>query len=71
MQKFFVCQISDRLTLGAMTECDNLEDALELVREIVRENGVELTQEVEDEIDTDYGYVDTDLRWSVQVGIVG
>jgi len=72
MQKYFVCQINgEKLTLGAMDEKPSLEEALALVRKIVQENGVKLTPEVEDEINGTYGYVDENLEWSVQVGIVG
>ena len=70
IMQYFVCQISQNLMLGAMTECPDLNTALNLVREIVKENGVELTPEVEHEIVTNYGYVDINCDWSVQVGIV-
>lgn len=69
--QYFVCQINDRLTLGAMDECSSLEEALELVKRIVQQNSVDLTPEVLEEIENDYGYVDEDMQWLVQVGIVG
>jgi len=69
--KYFVCQINDKLALGAMDECDSLDAAIELVKKIVQQNGVTLTAEVLDEIHRDHGYVDHDLQWSAQIGIVG
>jgi hypothetical protein len=69
--QYFVCQISAKLTLGTMTEHDSEEAAIEHLKRIVVENGVELTPEVLDEINNDLGYVQEDFEWSVQIGIVG
>lgn len=69
--QYFVCQISDKLTLGQMDECDSQEQAIERVKTIVQQNSVELTPAVVEEIETNLGYVDDNLEWSVQIGIVG
>jgi hypothetical protein len=71
MMQYFVCQISAAMTLGTMTQHESEEAAIEHVKQIVVENGVELTPEVLEEINNDLGYVQEDMEWSVQIGIVG
>ena len=67
---FYVCQISNNL-LGAMDECETIEEAVALVLRIVDENGVEITDEVRAEVDDDWSYMDTSKEWSVCIGKVG
>jgi hypothetical protein len=62
---FYACQIHNNL-LGSMEECESIEDAVALVKKIVGENGVELTPDVEAEINNDWSYLGED--WSVCIG---
>jgi len=68
---FYVCQISENLTLGAIDQYSTQNEAIEMVEKIVAENGVEITNEVKQEIQNDLGYIDVDMLWSVQIGIIG
>ena len=68
----FVAQIRDNL-LGQVDAVDTISDGIELVKKILIENEVELTEEIIDQIDNDLGYVYTDENdhtnsWSVFVG---
>jgi hypothetical protein len=71
---FYVCQIQNNL-LGQMNECEDLITALDLVKQIVKENGVELTDAVIEEIDQDWSYISEEQpaqeQWSVCVGTCG
>jgi hypothetical protein len=67
---FFVCQIGRDLSLGHVFMPETIEEAINLVQTMVQEKGVEITKEIEEEIQNDYGYVDDDLQWSVQIGII-
>lgn len=65
---FYVCQIRDNI-LGQMDECNSIEKALSLAEKIIEENGVEITQEVKDDLKRDCYYLDAE--WSVCIGIIG
>ncbi len=64
---FCVCQIRDNL-LGQMNEVPDLEAAKALVLRIVRENGVEITDEMRAEVESDWSYLDDGKEWSVCIG---
>jgi hypothetical protein len=66
-----VAQIMDNV-LGQVNECETHEEAMELAKRIISENGIEITQEVVDELNGDGCYVsykDTDTVWSVCIGL--
>lgn len=67
---YYVCQIQDSL-LGAMSEHKDLEDAIMEVKRIISENGIEITSDVEEEINEEWSYLDTSREWSVCIGKVG
>ena len=66
---YFVCQIRNNL-LGQMDQCDTIEEAIEFAKGIIKENGVDVTWEVENELRSDYSYLSEDVEWSVCIGIV-
>ncbi len=58
----FVAEIKDNV-LGLCTPVDSYEDGIALVKEIVANNGVTLTDEVIDDINDCWDYYEDD--WSV------
>jgi len=66
---FYVCQIRNNL-LGQMDEVDNLEDAKTLVLQMVSGNGVKITDDVREEVESDLSYSDKSKEWSVCIGKV-
>jgi hypothetical protein len=67
---FYVCQIRDQL-LGRMDECSTLEEAVELAKKIILENGEEVNDDVEQELIDDNSFLSLDGEWSVCIGTVG
>ena len=67
---YYVCQISNNL-LGQMDEVETEEEAVDLLLKIVEENGVEISEEVKQEVKETYAYLDESKEWSVCIGIVG
>jgi hypothetical protein len=64
----YVCQIHNNL-LGQMDECSTWDEATALVRRIVKEeHGVELTDEVKEEIENAGSYRCDQEDWAVCIG---
>jgi len=64
-----VAQIANNI-LGQTDECDSYEEALDLAKKIIGENGVEITDEVIEALESG-GFVageETDTTWSVCIG---
>ncbi|MCK9462624.1 MAG: hypothetical protein M0R80_23645 [Proteobacteria bacterium] len=63
----FVAQIRDNL-LGQVNAVDTIEEGIELVKKIVIENGVTVTEEIMTEIEEDWSYLSEEGDWSVCIG---
>jgi hypothetical protein len=67
---YYVCQIFNNL-LGQMDEVETQDEAIDLVLKIVGENGIDISEEVKDEVNETLSYIDEDKEWSVCIGIIG